>query len=79
MLDEPSLGLMPKLVEEVFAFVQEIRRLGTTIVIVEQNASETLRFADYAYVVSEGEVVLQGKSEELVADDNIRKVYLGLA
>ena len=79
MLDEPSLGLMPKLVEEVFAFVQEIRRLGTTIVIVEQNASETLRFADYAYVVSGGEVVLHGKSEELVADDNIRKVYLGLA
>ena len=79
MLDEPSLGLMPKLVEEVFSFVQQISQMGTTIVIVEQNASETLKFADYAYVVSEGEIATHGTPAELLQKDEIRKIYLGRA
>lgn len=79
MLDEPSLGLMPKLVEEVFSFVQQINQMGTTIVIVEQNASETLKFADYAYVVSEGEIATHGTPAELLQKDEIRKIYLGRA
>ena len=77
MLDEPSLGLMPKLVEEVCAFVQRINKLGTTIVIVEQNVNETLKFADYAYIVSEGEIALHGTPQELLKDDEIRRIYLG--
>ena len=77
MLDEPSLGLMPKLVEEVFSFVQRINKLGTTIVIVEQNVNETLKFADYAYIVSEGEIALHGTPQELLKDDEIRRIYLG--
>lgn len=79
MLDEPSLGLMPKLVEEVFEFIQKINEMGTTVVIVEQNANETLHIADYAYVVSEGEIVLHGTSEELLQNDEVQKIYLGLA
>ena len=79
MLDEPSLGLMPKLVEEVFSFVQRINQMGTTIVIVEQNASETLKFADYAYVVSEGEIATHGTPQMLLQKDEIRKIYLGHA
>ena len=77
MLDEPSLGLMPKLVEEVFSFVQRINKLGTTIVIVEQNVNETLKFADYAYIVSEGEIALHGTPQGLLKDDEIRRIYLG--
>ncbi|MCI8274284.1 MAG: ABC transporter ATP-binding protein [Lachnospiraceae bacterium] len=78
LLDEPSLGLMPKLVEEVFAFVKKINELGTTVVIVEQNAEDTLKMADFAYVVSEGEVVLSGTGKELLEDDEVQKIYLGL-
>lgn len=79
MLDEPSLGLMPKLVEEVFEFVQKINSLGTTVIIVEQNANETLQIADYAYVISEGETVLDGTGKELLENDEVQKIYLGLA
>lgn len=78
MLDEPSLGLMPKLVEEVFDFIKRINHMGTTVVIVEQNAGDTLLMADYAYVISEGEVVLSGTGEELLKNDEVQKVYLGL-
>lgn len=78
MLDEPSLGLMPKLVEEVFEFIRKINNMGTTIVIVEQNAGDTLRMADFAYVISEGEVVLMGTGEELLGNDDVQKIYLGL-
>lgn len=78
MLDEPSLGLMPKLVEEVFDFIKRINHMGTTVVIVEQNAGDTLLMADYAYVISEGEVVLSGTGEDLLKNDEVQKVYLGL-
>ena len=78
MLDEPSLGLMPKSVEEVFDSIKRINHMGTTVVIVEQNAGDTLLMADYAYVISEGEVVLSGTGEELLKNDEVQKVYLGL-
>lgn len=78
MLDEPSLGLMPKLVEEVFAFIQQINAMGTTIMIVEQNASETLHMSNHAYVISEGLVALSGTAQELLLNDEVQKVYLGL-
>ncbi len=78
LLDEPSLGLMPKLVEEVFEFVRKINDMGTTVVIVEQNAEDTLKMADFAYVISEGEVVLSGTGKELLEHDEVQKIYLGL-
>ncbi len=78
LLDEPSLGLMPKLVEEVFEFVRKINDMGTTVVIVEQNAEDTLKMADFAYVISEGEVVLSGTGKELLRHDEVQKIYLGL-
>ena len=65
ILDEPSLGIMPKLVDEIFEFVRKINRMGVTIVIIEQNAEKTLAFSDYAYVISEGETVIEGTGQEL--------------
>lgn len=78
LLDEPSLGLAPKLVGEVFEFVQKINKLGMTIVIVEQNAKKTLEISDYSYVITHGETVLEGSGSELLVNDEVRKVYLGL-
>ena len=77
-LDEPSLGLMPKLVEEVFEFVKRINEMGKTIVIVEQNANETLHMADYAYILSEGEVAMEGTGSNLLQNDQVQKIYLGI-
>ena len=78
MLDEPSLGLAPLIVQDIFRIVQEIREAGTTVLIVEQNAIQTLSIADHAYVMENGEVVLQGTGEELLEDPQIRTAYLGL-
>lgn len=77
ILDEPSLGLMPKLVEEIFGFIKNIAKLGITILIVEQNAMETLKFCDYAYVVQNGETRIEGTGEELLANESVKKAYLG--
>ncbi len=77
ILDEPSLGLMPKLVGEIFGFVKQISKLGITILIVEQNATETLKFCDYAYVMQNGETVIEGTGAELLANDDVKKAYLG--
>lgn len=79
ILDEPSLGLMPKLVEEVFQFIIRINKMGTTIIIVEQNAAETLAMANHAYVISSGETVLSGTGEELMCNEVVKKIYLGLS
>lgn len=79
ILDEPSLGLMPKLVEEVFEFITRINKMGTTVIIVEQNAAETLRMANHAYVISSGETVLNGTCEELLLNEDVKKIYLGLS
>lgn len=78
ILDEPSLGLMPKLVKEVFEFIQRIsRNLGITILIVEQNATDTLEMCDYAFIMQNGEIVIKGTGEELLRDENVKKAYLG--
>ena len=78
ILDEPSLGIMPKLVDEIFEFVRKINRMGVTIVIIEQNAEKTLAFSDYAYVISEGETVIEGTGQELMKNDQVQKEYLGM-
>lgn len=77
LLDEPSMGLAPLLMLSVFDALKEINREGTTILLVEQNARMALKFAHRGYVLENGSVVLQGPSEELLNDPNVRKAYLG--
>ncbi|MBB3014080.1 ABC transporter ATP-binding protein [Cupriavidus alkaliphilus] len=77
MLDEPTLGLAPKLILEVAGLVQKIRAEGITVVLVEQNAKLALRIADYAFVLETGAVTLQGPSAELLANDRVQHAYLG--
>ena len=77
ILDEPSLGLMPKLVTEIFEFIQRIKDSGVTVIIVEQNAVATLEMSDYAYVMQNGETVLEGTGQALLADEQVKKAYLG--
>ena len=77
LLDEPSLGIMPKLVKEIFQFVQSVAKLGITVVIVEQNATDTLAFSDFAYVIQNGETVISGTGKELLEDEKVKKAYLG--
>lgn len=77
MLDEPSLGLAPLLVKDVFEIIQEVNRRGKTVLLVEQNAFAALKVAHYAYVLETGVISLQGPGEELLADDRVRQAYLG--
>ena len=77
MLDEPSLGLAPLLVKEIFDIIKRIHREGMTVLLVEQNAFAALKIADYAYVLETGKVVLQGTGEELLQDKGVKKAYLG--
>ena len=77
LLDEPSLGLAPLIVREIFQKIQQIKEKGTTILIVEQNAYQTLKIADYVYVLELGKVKSEGKSEDLLKDDQLVKAYLG--
>lgn len=77
LLDEPSLGLAPLIVKEIFNKIQQIKELGTTILIVEQNAYQTLKIADYVYVLELGKVKTKGSAEELLKDDQLIKAYLG--
>ncbi|HME42282.1 MAG TPA: ABC transporter ATP-binding protein [Syntrophorhabdales bacterium] len=78
MLDEPSLGLMPKLVSEIFTIVQEISQKGVTVLLVEQNVFEALEISDRAYVLQTGRIVLEGSGEELLKSDLVRQAYLGM-
>jgi len=78
LLDEPSLGLAPKIVEEVFAKVQQIGKSGVTVLIVEQNVVDGLSISDRGYVVENGEITLQGTPKELLGNEQIRAAYLGL-
>ncbi len=78
MFDEPSLGLAPILVQEIFGIIQELHRQGLTIFLVEQNVHHALRVADYCYVIENGRVVHEGTPAELEADPAIRQAYLGL-
>jgi len=77
ILDEPSMGLAPILVQQIFDIIKELHRQGTTILLVEQNAEMALSIADRAYVLESGRVVLTGTGEELAASDEIKKAYLG--
>ncbi len=77
LLDEPSLGLAPILVQQIFGIIQEINALGTTILLVEQNALQALNVAHRGYVLQTGLVILSGKASELVTNDMVRKAYLG--
>jgi branched-chain amino acid transport system ATP-binding protein len=77
MMDEPSLGLAPLVVKMIFAIVREINKAGTTVLLVEQNAKAALEIADYGYVLETGRITLQGPGKELLANDGVRKAYLG--
>ncbi|MGZ8450215.1 MAG: ABC transporter ATP-binding protein [Candidatus Deferrimicrobiaceae bacterium] len=77
LLDEPSMGLSPRLVGEIFRMIAEINKAGTTILLVEQNASMALAIADRAYVLETGEIVLEGKASDLLEDPKVRAAYLG--
>ncbi|MCK8602334.1 ABC transporter ATP-binding protein [Desulfoferrobacter suflitae] len=77
LLDEPSLGLAPLIVEEVFNTIQTINRQGATILLVEQNAMAALHVANYAYVLETGSVTLEGPGQQLLQDERVRKAYLG--
>jgi branched-chain amino acid transport system ATP-binding protein len=77
LLDEPSLGLAPLLIREVFRVISKIHEEGTTILLIEQNAMAALNVADYGYVVETGEIVLEGTGKDLLSDERVKKAYLG--
>ena len=77
MMDEPSMGLSPILVQEIFSIIEKINRQGTTVLVVEQNARMALSIADRAYVLETGKVVLEGKARELLDNEQVRRAYLG--
>ena len=77
MLDEPSMGLAPILVDQIFDIIKELHSAGTTILLVEQNASKALQIADRAYVLETGNITLSGTGAELATSDEVRKAYLG--
>ena len=77
MLDEPSMGLAPILVDEIFDIIRSLHQSGTTILLVEQNAAKALSIADRAYVLETGRVTMSGNADELAQDDRVRKAYLG--
>lgn len=78
LMDEPSMGLAPKVVDDVFRVIEEIRSSGTTVVLVEQNARRALRAADHGYVLQTGEIVHSGPAADLLADPKIVQAYLGV-
>ena len=77
MLDEPSMGLSPILVQEIFSIIKEVNKAGTTILLVEQNAHMALSIANRAYVLETGKIVMEGDAQELLTNDEVRKAYLG--
>lgn len=77
MMDEPSMGLAPILVQEIFSIIKDINSVGTTILLVEQNAHMALSIAHRAYVLETGDIVKEGNAQELLWDDDVRKAYLG--
>ncbi|HGA1892035.1 TPA: ABC transporter ATP-binding protein [Streptococcus agalactiae] len=77
LLDEPSMGLAPIFIQEIFNIIEDIKKQGTTVLLVEQNANKALTIADKAYVLETGKVVLSGTGKELLVSDQVRKAYLG--
>ena len=78
MLDEPSLGLAPIIVDQVYVALAELKKLGISILLIEQNAYQALSFADRAYILENGKVVVEGESKKLLNEDSVRKAYLGI-
>jgi branched-chain amino acid transport system ATP-binding protein len=78
MLDEPSLGLSPILVTDIFRVIQEVHDAGVTVLLVEQNVFKSLAIADRAYVLENGRIVLEGKGKDLLNDEHVKKAYLGV-
>lgn len=79
MMDEPSLGLAPLIVKNIFDIIKNINRLGVTILLIEQNAKAALEIADYGYVMETGKIVLEGAGSDLLNNDDVKKAYLGIA
>ena len=77
LMDEPSMGLSPIMVNEIFSIIQEVSDSGTTVLLVEQNAKKALAIADRGYVLETGNIVLEGKASDLLNNDSIKKAYLG--
>lgn len=77
VMDEPSMGLSPILVNQIFDIIEEVSKSGTTVLLVEQNAKKALAIADRAYVLETGKIVLEGDAKKLMDDDSIKKAYLG--
>jgi branched-chain amino acid transport system ATP-binding protein len=77
LLDEPSMGLAPLLVKEIFRLIEEIHAQGTTILLVEQNANQALKIAHKAYVLETGSIVLSGSGQELLSSEDVKRIYLG--
>ena len=77
LMDEPSMGLSPIMVNEIFDIIRSVSESGTTVLLVEQNAKKALAIADRAYVLETGKIVLEGKAKDLLEDDSIKKAYLG--
>jgi branched-chain amino acid transport system ATP-binding protein len=77
LLDEPTLGLAPLLVRQIFAIVQELHRQGITILLIEQNAKQALKLAEYGYILENGRIALEGESADLMQDENVQRSYLG--
>lgn len=77
LMDEPSMGLSPIYVKEIFQIIQDVSKTGTTVLLVEQNAKKALAIADRAYVLETGNIVLEGDAKELLKNDDIKKAYLG--
>jgi len=78
MLDEPSLGLAPIIVEEIFNMIEKVRNAGTTVLLIEQNASIALQISDYAYAIELGRISLSGTGQELLNSEDVKRVYLGM-
>ena len=78
MLDEPSLGLAPIIVEEIFNMIEKVRKAGTTVLLIEQNASIALQISDYAYAIELGRISLSGTGQDLLNSEDVKRVYLGM-
>ena len=78
LLDEPSMGLAPIFIQEIFDIIQDIQKQGTTVLLIEQNANKALAIANRGYVLETGKIVLSGTGEELLASEEVRKAYLGI-
>ena len=77
LMDEPSMGLSPLLVQEIFSIIKEVNRQGITILLVEQNAKMALSISDRAYVLETGKISIEGPAQELMNDERVKKAYLG--